>query len=120
MRSFHDVIAHIDAHLDEDLSLARLSRVARSSTFHFHHQFSEHFGLGFNAYVKPARLRRAAFQLAFRNRLRVVDIAFASGYESPEAFARAFKKAVGQSPTEFRACPDWSQWNAMNRRLSGL
>lgn len=40
------MLAFIDAHLDDDLSLARLSRVAHASTFHFHHQFSAQFGLG--------------------------------------------------------------------------
>ena len=88
-RRFDDVFAHIDAHLDDDLSLARLARVARSSAFHFHHQFSARFGLAVHGYVTLVRLRRAAWQLMFRPRLRVVDVALASGYTSPEAFARA-------------------------------
>jgi AraC family transcriptional regulator len=109
-RRFRDVLAHIDAHLDDDLSLERLSRVARASTFHFHHQFSAQFGLAVHRYVTLARLRRAAYQLVFRQRLRIVDVALASGYESPEAFARAFKKVVGNTPSAFRAQPDWPAW----------
>lgn len=116
-RRFGDVFAYIDAHLDDDLSLDRLARVARSSTFHFHHQFSARFGLTVHGYVTLARLRRAAWQLLFRPRLRVVDVALASGYASPEAFARAFRRLVGHTPTALRARPDWAAWNALNQRL---
>ena len=118
--TFGAVLAHIDAHPDDDLRLQRLSKLAGVSRFHFHHLFSAHFGVGVHRYVTLVRLRRAAYQLAFRQRLRVVDVAFAAGYESPEAFARAFKKAVGQTPSAFRARPDWSRWNAMNHHLTEL
>jgi AraC family transcriptional regulator len=117
---FRDVFAYIDANLDDDLSVARLSRVARASKFHFHHRFSAQFGLAVHRYVKLARLRRAAFQLAFRPRLRVIDIALASGYRSPEAFARAFKTVLGLTPTQFRDHPDWEAWSALNRTVGDL
>lgn len=116
--AFRDVVAYIDANLDSDLSLARLSRLARASKFHFHRSFSGQFGLAVHGYVKLARLRRAAYQLAFRPRLRILDISLASGYQSPEAFARAFKKVVGRSPSEFRARPEWPAWNALDRRVA--
>lgn len=117
---FRRVLAHIDAHLDEALTVERLSGIAAFSKHHFHRQFAALFGLGVYRYVQLARLRRAAYQLAFRENLRVIEIALGSGYESHEAFSRAFKKTVGQTPTEFRANPRWEAWHAAYYPMSEL
>lgn len=109
---FRDVLRYIDSNLEhEQLTLARLSELAAFSKFHFQRQFSALFGIGAFRYVQLVRLKRAAHQLAFRHEQSVLEIALASGYEAPEAFARAFKKACGQSPSEFRAAPAWNAWN---------
>lgn len=102
-------LAYIDAHLDADLSLERLSRVAACSRFHFHRLFRARFGLSLHQYVRLCRLRRAGERLAFR-RCSVLDIALDSGYRSPEAFARAFRQASGQTPSAFRRRPRWLPW----------
>jgi AraC family transcriptional regulator len=114
------VLDHIDEHLDDDLDVERLSGVAAFSKFHFHRQFSELFGIAVHKYVKLVRLKRASYQLAFRARERIIDIALASGYESHEAFARAFKKTIGQTPTEFREQPEWGPWHTTYQRLTEL
>ncbi len=44
-------------------------------------------------------------------------IALDSGYEAPEAFSRAFKQCVGQTPSDFREQPNWTVWHTANRRL---
>jgi AraC family transcriptional regulator len=116
---FRRVFAHVEAHLDGDLGLWRLSRVAAFSKFHFHRQFSALFGLSVHEYVRLVRLKRAAYQLAFR-RGRILEVALESGYESHEAFSRAFKKAHGQTPSEFRESPRWDEWHATNQRLTEM
>jgi AraC family transcriptional regulator len=113
------VLEYIDAHLDEPLTLDRLSGVAAFSKYHFHRQFSELFGIGVGQYVQLVRLRRASYQLAFRPQ-RILEIALESGYESHEAFSRAFKRAVGQTPCEFREEPQWDPWHAIFQRLREL
>jgi AraC family transcriptional regulator len=106
------VLDHIDQHLDSDLGLATLSSVAAFSMYHFHRQFAATFGLSVHRYVQLARMKRASYRLAFRDSQTVTDIAMDAGYEAPEAFARAFKKRVGQTPSEFRKSPDWPPWLA--------
>ncbi len=114
------MLHYIDAHLEEALTCEQLSEVACLSRFHFHRQFSGLFNIGVAAYVKLTRLKRASYQLAFRRELSVIDIALRCGYEGPEAFARAFKKRLLQSPSEFRAQPDWSNWRTAFQPLQRL
>jgi AraC-like DNA-binding protein len=56
-------------------------------------------------------LKRASYRLAFEGDKRVIDIALEAGFESPEAFSRAFKRTFDQSPSEFRAEPKWPEWH---------
>ena len=89
-RRFDKVFDYIDRHLDEALSVERLSRVANFSKFHFHRQFSDYAGISVTRYVQLTRLKRASYQLVFTRR-RIIDIALEAGFENPESFARAFK-----------------------------
>ncbi len=57
-------------------------------------------------------LRRASFRLVSEPQESVLDIALQAGFDSGEAFARAFKRAFGQSPSVFRREPLWQAWNA--------
>ena len=107
---FRAVLHYIDTHLEDELGCEQLSAVAYLSRFHFHRQFSALFGIGVAEYVKLTRLKRASYQLAFRPGLSVIDIALQCGFESPEAFARSFKKRLSQTPSDFRTEPDWSAW----------
>ena len=114
---FARVLAFIDENLDDELTVERLSEVADFSKYHFHRQFSAHVGTGVHKYVRLLRLKRASHRLAFRVDETVTDIALDSGYDSNEGFARAFRKTFGQSPSEFRARPDWLRWEEIYRSL---
>ncbi len=104
------VIEYLNAHLGDELSVESLSRIAGFSKFHFHRQFTEYTGISVLKLVRLMRLKRASYQLAFNKHYRVIEIAADAGFSSPEAFARAFKKAQGQSPSEFRDDPQWEAW----------
>ncbi len=106
------VLDHIDRHLDDDLDLDAVSNIAAFSKFHFHRQFTATFGLSAHRYVQLARMKRASYRLAYRDAQSVTDIAMDAGYDAPDAFARAFRQRVGQSPSSFRKSPDWEPWLA--------
>lgn len=105
------VLDHIDRHLDGDLGLEVLSGVAAFSPHHFHRQFSATLGLPLYRYVQLARMKRAAWQLAYRQE-SVTEVALDAGYEAPDSFARAFRQRLGQAPLAFRDDPDWAAWAA--------
>jgi len=106
------VLDYVDQHLDEELDLETVSRVAAFSKFHFQRQFTATFGLSVHSYVQLARLKRASHRLAARDAQSVTQIAMDAGYDAPDAFARAFRRRFGQSPSSFRKSPDWAPWLA--------
>jgi len=117
---FRRVLAHIDTHLDDDLSLDVLARVAAFSRFHFQRQFSAFFGLSAHRYVQLLRLRRASHLLTRGGESSILEVALDSGYQSHEAFSRAFKRAFGQTPAAFRAAPRSAPWAHLHHRLTSL
>ena len=112
---FDKVLAHIEAHLQEPLTVERLSLVANFSRFHFHRQFAETIGTSVARYILLLRLRRASYLLAFNPQSKIIDIALEAGFENPESFSRAFQRTFGQSPSEFRRQPDWESWHERYR-----
>ncbi|MBZ5582519.1 MAG: GyrI-like domain-containing protein [Acidobacteriia bacterium] len=95
-------LLHIQAHLDDALDLDDLARVACFSPYHFHRVFRGLVGEPVQEHVRRLRLERAAHSLKLQNRT-VTDVAFDAGYESHEAFTRAFHAMFGVPPSQFRA-----------------
>lgn len=106
-------IDFIGQHLDEDISLERLSAVFCISEFHLHRLFTAMTGLSLQRYIRWLRLKRAAHQLMVDQEKSIINIAIHAGFSSHEAFSRAFKKACGLSPGQFRQQADWSYWEAL-------
>ena len=114
---FRRVLDYVDSHLDGNLSLDVLAGIAAYSSHHFHRRFSALAGMPVHRYVQLSRFKRAAWQAAFRTEVSLTDVALDAGYESPEAFSRAFRQRLGQSPAAFRDAPDWRVWANAWREL---
>jgi len=82
--------------------LDRAASLAHCSPFHFLRMFEVVSGLSPGEYSRRRRLSRAAVDLAAGDD-RVIDVALRYGYESPEAFAKAFKRLFGLTPSEAKA-----------------
>lgn len=109
--TINKVCDYINAHINDDLSVEKLSQVANFSKFHFHRQFSTYTGLNVARYILMLRLKRASYQLVFNKDYRIIDIALDANFENPESFSRAFKNTFGQTPSQFRLKPEWHTWN---------
>jgi AraC family transcriptional regulator len=79
-----------------------LASVAHLSPFHFHRIYRALTGESVAETVQRLRLAKAAYQLKDAGD-SVTAIALDVGYDSPQAFARAFRGFAGISPSEFRA-----------------
>lgn len=104
------VIDFIGKHLDEELELDELCRIACFSKYHFHRLFTAYTGLPLMGYIKWLQLKRAAHQLIVHKEETIINIALDAGFESHESFARAFKQVCGQSPSEFRRERNWESF----------
>lgn len=95
------VLVYIDQHKSDPMTVEDLASIACYSPFHFHRLFHAFVGESLYAYIKRLRLEQAALQLR-NSDLPVTDIAFNAGFDTPGAFARAFRDRFGISPTGFR------------------
>lgn len=107
-RNIQDIITIIDgcirAQQDEALTLRALADRLGYSEYYTSRRFRALAGMTLRDYL---RLRRLAFALrdVRDTDRRLLDIAAQYGFSSNEAFARAFKKAYGVSPSAYRAAP---------------
>lgn len=95
------LLVHIQAHLDEDLSLDALGRKAGLSPFHLHRLFKGAIGETPKAYTSRLRLERGAFRLLVHDS-NVLDIALECGFQNHETFLRAFRRRFGRVPSDYR------------------
>lgn len=94
-------IDYIETHLADEISYDVAARIACCSTYHFQRMFSYIAGVTLSEYIRRRRLTLAAYDLQTGN-VKVIDTALKYGYESPEAFSRAFKKLHGIMPVSAR------------------
>ena len=100
-RAIQTAIEHIASHLDDALELEALACIACLSPFHFHRVFRGMVGETPLELTRRLRLERAAWKLKDRQRA-ITEIAFDAGYETHEAFTRAFRSAYSTPPSGFR------------------
>src|SRR5665213_1241041 len=96
-----DTLAYIDAHLWDALSVAALADVAGLSPFHFSRCFTARLGESVISYVRVCRMRAAAERLR-NGAASLSDLAFDCGFESQEAFTRAFRREFGVPPGQYQ------------------
>jgi AraC family transcriptional regulator len=83
-------------------TLETLARKAGYSSYHFARIFAASEGLPPVEYVRRRRMAAAAARLAAEPGLDLISLAFDCGFESQEAFTRAFKRMHGVPPGEYR------------------
>ncbi|MFE0473606.1 GlxA family transcriptional regulator [Streptomyces sp. NPDC058947] len=96
-----EVQRHIVERPDADLSVESLAARARLSPRHFARAFRAETGMTPGRYVDRVRLEHAR-RLLEDTTDGIEEISRASGYGTPEAMRRAFLKALGAPPAEYR------------------
>jgi len=104
-RPINATINFILKNLNEDISLAKLSKIANYSPFHFQKIFKQATGETPKQFITRMRLETSAHSLIMHYYKSVTEIAIDSGFSSPATFARAFKNYFGLSAEELRNMP---------------
>ncbi len=105
------VLAYIDAHIGEPITLANLAAAAGLSRMYFARQFRAATGIRPHEYVLRRRIERAQ-QLLTATSDALVDIALSVGFQTQAHFTTVFKKIVGNTPRQWRRGQPDPAWSA--------
>ena len=95
-------IDYLERNLYGVADLEAAAREANCSVFHFSRMFQVITGLGPSEYLRRRRLSEAAMALSTGGGDKVIDLALRFGYDSPDSFARAFRREFGCLPSDAR------------------
>ena len=97
---YEKLLLFIEEHIDEDLSLSRLSNEFYVSSYHVSHVFTENAGVSLHQYILKLRLRLCADAILTND--GIADVYSQFGFADYTSFYRAFKKEYGMSPRQYR------------------
>lgn len=97
-----EALNHLEANLDAPITPAALARRTGLPPHRFARIMKRYFGLTPSQFIAKARIT-AASRLLRETDQSVADIALACGFYDHSAFARAFRKFTGTTPSRFRA-----------------
>lgn len=95
-------VAYIERHLTDDVNFDDVARHTAVSRFHLHRVFQRQLGYSAAFYLRERRLARAAADLLRTNK-RILDIALEYRFAGQDSFTRAFKRAYGMTPHQYRS-----------------
>lgn len=98
-------IKHIENNLFEKELTSEVYKIVYVSKFHFHRMFQLVTKLTLGQYIKKRRFTEISKLLVTTNDT-LLNIAINAGYNSHEAFTRAYKDYFGQTPSQFRKSPE--------------
>lgn len=98
IQNLNKALAYIEAHLEGEIDFRKAAAIACCSEHQFNRMFSFLSGVGLSEYIRSRRLALAALELQ-KGGVKVIDIALKYGYQSPEAFSRAFQQMHGIAPS---------------------
>ncbi len=93
------LMAHINGHLTEDLSIPALSSVCSLSPYHMMRVFKEETGFTIGSYITEKRLSRARELLA--SGANATTACYQCGFQNYSTFLRAYKRRYDQLPKDF-------------------
>lgn len=98
------VLNYIQQHIQENIELEHLAEVACISSFHFHRIFKAIINETPGEYIQRIRLEKAAFKLRTTSN-SLAQIAEETGYQTPYALSKAFKKRFQITPSAYKTSP---------------
>ena len=95
---------YIEAHLDKNITMANLANVSKYSPWYSYRLFVDLMHMTPAVYIRRLRLSKSALRLR-DEKVKIIDVALDSGFESVDGYQRAFYKEFGCNPYEYSVCP---------------
>ncbi len=99
--SIQQAIEFIEKHLLDNITTDDIAKTAHMSPYHFQRTFMILTDMTVGEYVRRRRLTRAAQELSSTD-LKITELAYKFGYDTPESFTKAFRKQHGIAPRDVR------------------
>ncbi|MBU9712375.1 AraC family transcriptional regulator [Evansella tamaricis] len=97
IQSLQKAIDFIEKNILEPITYEDVAKHLHMSSYHFHRIFSMVTGMTVKEYIRNRRLSMAGQEISVSD-LKVIDVAFKYGYDSPESFTKAFSRFHGITP----------------------
>ncbi len=97
-----EVLAYLEAHYAEPLSLEELAARFHFSPKYFSAYFRANFGQTLTQYRNALRVEQAALLLLATDG-KILDIALRTGFDNVGYFIRLFRRIMGVSPSQYRS-----------------
>lgn len=101
INGLNNAIEYIENNLDSTIEIDEIAKVAFTSRYHFQRMFHVLTGFTLGEYVRNRRLTLAAEELTSKD-AKVTDVAMKYGYESLDAFIKAFQRLHGVTPSKIK------------------
>ena len=95
---------YIETHLDANITMTDLSNAAQYSPWYAYRLFVDLLHMTPAVYIRRLRLSKSALRLR-DEKVKIIDIAFDTGFESVDGYQRAFYKEFGCNPYEYSVSP---------------
>ena len=95
---------YIEANLDNNITTADLASVSRYSPWYSYRLFVDLLHMTPAVYIRRLRLSKSALRLR-DEKVKIIDVALDSGFESVDGYQRAFYKEFGSNPYEYSIRP---------------
>lgn len=107
-------LSFIEKQLTEKVTLDEVASAAGYSKYHFQRLFFHVTGETVGQYISKRRLTEAAKALSLEQK-SVTEVAFTYGFDSHEAFTRAFTKRFGLPPSALRRSGKMPRYTMLER-----
>lgn len=105
IRDMQHIMAFIDEHYSENITLSSVARQMNFSESHFSKLFKRMAGINFINYLNAVRIEQATGMLKNTDN-KMMDIALSCGFGNIRSFNRTFKEYTGYTPTQFMQLRD--------------
>lgn len=95
----------LDTHMDQPPTISELAKLVELNEYKLKKGFRDQMGLTVFGYIHKSRITMAK-KLLLDTSKSAKEIAYETGYSSPQHFSKAFKAEFGFSPNSIRKNPD--------------
>lgn len=100
---FNAVMSYISRQISSEIRIEDLCRIAGMSKSSFYRSFTTEYGVTPIQLILEERLKYAKYLLRYHHEVSIKEVAYASGFNDPNYFSRAFRKMEGMTASEYRA-----------------